>query len=146
MDPAGVLTVKYPYKVFPLDDGTYDWAPILPVQISKGATVSPRFQTLLDTGATNCLFHSSLGRIIGLDIESGEMAESGGIVANATMKVFYHDVRLHIGTDAYEIRAAFSDDLPFPGGFLGRSGFFNKYVVTFDPSSSLPGFEIRRVL
>jgi hypothetical protein len=142
---AGVLSVRYPYKIFPLDDGSYDWAPVLPMQISKASRVSPMFQALLDTGATNCLFHASLGRMSGLDIESGEVAESGGIVPSATMKVYYHEIRVHVGSDSFEIRAAFSDDLPFPGGFLGRRGFFDRYIVTFDPSSTPPGFETRRV-
>jgi hypothetical protein len=53
-------------------------------------------------------------------------------------------VRLHVGTDNFKIIGHFSDQLPIPC-LLGRRGFFDKYIVTFDPTETNPGFELTRV-
>ena len=60
------------------------------------------------------------------------------------MQTYGHAIRLVVGSDNFKIEAYFSDDLPI-GGLLGRDGFFDKYVVTFDPAGATPGFELTRV-
>lgn len=60
------------------------------------------------------------------------------------MKSYAHDVRLVIGSDNFKIEAYFSDEMP-QGALLGRNGFFDKYIVTFDPRGDEPGFELTRV-
>jgi hypothetical protein len=74
----------------------------------------------------------------------GDRIATGGVVAGATMELYGHDIRMHIGADSFKIKGYFSDRLPIPC-LLGRNGFFDKYIVTFDPTNANPGFELTRV-
>jgi hypothetical protein len=107
--------------------------------------MTPPFEALIDSGATNCLFHGDIARALGIDdLASGEHSTTGGVVSGAQMHLYAHEVRLHIGADNFKLVAHFSDKLPV-ACLLGRNGFFDKYIVTFDPTEANPGFEITRV-
>ena len=145
---------RYDYKVYPLNqphpafqnDNSY-WMPVLSVRVSNPATrgnPSPRIEAIIDSGAPECLFHASIGRAIGLQIESGIKYQMGGIVAGAMIEVYYHDVKLWAGSDHVHVRAGFSDQFSV-AGILGRRGFFENFIVTFDPSAEPPGFDLQRL-
>ena len=98
----------------------------------------------MDTGASKCIFHSSIGRGIGFEIEKGEEDQTVGISGRPTT-IFLHDVSLYIpGGHVFKIRAGFTEELPM-AGILGRKGFFEHFKVLFDPSGNTPGFEIDRI-
>lgn len=123
-----------------------DWLAVLPVQISDPARHSPpcrKFEAVIDSGATLCLFHSSIGTAIGLNIEKGESDETMGVNGVAT-KLFKHKVNLHVLGSMFRIEAGFTDQLPL-AGLLGRIGFFEHFKITFDPSTNPPGFELERI-
>jgi hypothetical protein len=138
--------LRFPYKISPSRKGSSDWLALLPVQISNPAKHSPptkKFDAMVDSGASECVFHASLGRAIGLIIEKGEEDRTVGVSGQPT-KIYMHDVSLHVpGGHVLKIRAAFSDDLPL-AGLLGRRGFFEHFKVSFDPSGAVPGFDIDR--
>jgi hypothetical protein len=48
------------------------------------------------------------------------------------------------GGHVLKIKASFSEELPV-AGILGISGFFENFKITFDPSSTPPGFELDRI-
>jgi hypothetical protein len=136
--------LKYPYKQTPLPNGKFDWLPILPVQVSRGSLTTSPFEAIVDSGSFNCLFHGDIARAVGIkDITTGTLKISGGVVKGVRMKTYGHDSRLVIGSDNFKIEGYFSDDFPM-AALLGRDGFFDKYVVTFDPTGSAPGFELTR--
>jgi hypothetical protein len=137
--------VRFPYKTYPTPRGS-DWWAVLPVQIANTAKHSPptkRFEALIDSGASNCIFHTSVGRAIGLDIENGEKQETTGISGVPTI-MHVHHVSLYVCGHILKIRAGFTDQLPL-AGILGRTGFFEHFKVLFDPSSNPPGVDIERV-
>jgi hypothetical protein len=137
--------LKYRYKQLPLPDGNFDWVAILLVQVSKGSKTTTPFEALIDSGATNCLFHSDVAKAVGIeDFKTGAQSATGGVVAGSSMRLYAHEIRLHIGSDNFKITGYFSDQLPIPC-LLGRNGFFDKYIVTFDPTESNPGFELTRI-
>lgn len=137
--------MKYPYKQTPLGDGKFDWLPILPIQVSRGSVVTSAFEAILDSGAFGCLFHADIAAAVGIgDITTGTLKISGGVVKGAEMRTYGHEVRLVLGSDSFKIEAYFSNDLPI-AALLGRHGFFDRYVVTFDPTGDVPGFELTRV-
>jgi hypothetical protein len=146
MAPASdALHLKYRYKQVPLPGGGFDWVAVLPVQLSKGSTTTSPFEALIDSGATNCIFHSDIAAALGIDdFRSGRRTATEGIVSGANMNLYAHDVRLHVGSDSFKITGYFSDRLPIPC-LLGRNGFFDKYIITFDPTDANPGFELTRV-
>lgn len=140
-----VVPLTTPHPAFPND--TSIWMPVLSVKIDNPATHSPptkRFEAVVDSGAPDCYFHASIGRAIGLKIENGVKGDLSGIVQGAAIKVYYHDVGLYVGTDRVRVRAGFSDDVSV-AGILGRRGFFDNFIITFDPSQTPPGFDIQRL-
>ena len=89
------------------------------------------------------MFHSSIGRAIGLNISKGEEDETTGVSGKPT-QIYLHDVSLHVPGHLIKIRAGFTDELPI-AGLLGRVGFFEHFKITFDPSSNPPGFDLERI-
>ena len=66
-----------PYKEFPGPQGAKFFAPVLNVQISRldqNAPRTKRFEVRIDSGASRCVFHFSIGAHIGLDLKSGELS------------------------------------------------------------------------
>lgn len=95
----------------------------------------------MDTGAHQCLFHSELGKAIGLKIDSGEKSETIGVNGDRT-EVYLHSISLHVpGGHILKIRAGFTPKLPLIG-LLGMTGFFDHFTVTFDPKTN--EFELQR--
>jgi hypothetical protein len=139
--------LKYPYKSYPNSKGGQDWSAILNVQIANPARHSPptkRFEALIDSGASRCIFHSSLGLAIGLDVKKGEVEETLGVSGQPTI-TYLHNVSLYVSVGIIKsIQAGFTEKLPV-GGLLGRLGFFEYFKITFDPSSNPPGFELERI-
>jgi hypothetical protein len=123
------------------------WQPLLSVRLSNSAKHSPPtslFEAFVDSGSPYCYFHASIGKAIGIKVESGIKDSLGGIVKGSLSDVFFHDVTLYVGADIVKIKAAFSDGLSV-AGILGRTGFFDHFIVTFDHSGIPPCFDIQRI-
>jgi hypothetical protein len=75
------------------------------------------------------MFHSSIGRAIGLDIERGVKEKTLGIGGSSTG--YIHTISLHAPGGQIRIKASFSDELPI-AALLGMSGFFDHFRITFD--------------
>jgi len=129
------VSLKVPYKKYPTTyaESGYYYSASVPVSIALPAKSSPRskrFDAIIDSGASSCIFHASIGRAIGLDIENGQLTETLG-VAGAT-RIYLHDISLYAPGGIIATRAGFSDDLPI-AGLLGMAGFFENYKISFDP-------------
>ena len=118
---------------------------MLAVQLSRGSFLTPHFEALIDSGAFDCLFHGDIAAAVGIpDITTGVLKKSGGVAKGAEITTYGHEVRLIVGSDRFKIEAYFCHDLPI-AALLGRNGFFDKYIVTFDSSGNVPGFELQRI-
>jgi hypothetical protein len=138
--------VKIKCTSFPRDRG-FDWQPLLGMRISNPRRHSPptaRFSALIDSGASACLFHSSLAQAIGIDVRRGKPSRTV-TMSGAIVMTYFHPIRIHIGVDALDIEAGFTDQLAV-AALLGRQGFFDQYRITFDPSIDPPTFELERVV
>lgn len=138
--------MRFAYKNLPTENGPDDWAAILQVQISNPAKHSPpcrKFEAIIDSGASFCVFHSSVGESIGLSIEKGKPDKTMG-VSGQTTDLFIHMVSLHLLGSILRIKAGFTPHLPV-AGLLGRSGFFDNFKITFDHSAMPPGFDLERI-
>jgi hypothetical protein len=102
------------------------------------------FETLVDSGADACIFNASICNALQLELTRGIHGLMGGVAGGVQIDVWYHDVKLWVGADMLKIRAGFCERLPI-AGLLGRRGFFEHHIVTFDPSANPPGFEIQRI-
>lgn len=138
-----IVPVQQPHPAFP--DRTSNWAPWLPVRLSYGhGPQSPRFEALIDSGAADCLFHADIGRALKITVDKGIKGEVAGIVAGVKLNAYFHDVNLWVVADRVRIRAGFVEKLPV-AGLLGRRGFFENFIIMFDPSTEPPGFDIQRL-
>ncbi len=129
------MTLKIPYKKFPLHGGGVTYSATLNVNIAlpaKNAPRTKRFEAVIDSGASRCIFHASIGRFIGLEIERGPVEETLGI--SGVSRTCLHDISLYAPGGIVNIRAGFSEDLPI-AGLLGMNGFFDHFKVIFDPTA-----------
>jgi hypothetical protein len=115
---------------------------------SIGITVhddrNPQFEAYIDSGSPNCYFHASIGEAIGVPIKAGFRSSLGGIVRSPLQDVFFHEISIHVAGSIIRVEAGFTDQLSV-AGILGRKGFFDNYIITFDHTSEIPAFEIRKI-
>jgi hypothetical protein len=130
------VNLKIPYKKYPAPNapGGFYYAASVPVNIALPAKNSPRskrFDAIVDSGASSCLFHASIGRAIGLEVERGQSTQTLGVAG--PVNLFLHDVMVYIPGGPIITKAGFSDDLPI-AGLLGMYGFFEHFKIIFDPT------------
>ena len=138
--------IRVPYKVYPVAGrvGTaMTWVPILNVSVIYKHARSKRLESYVDSGAPGCLFHSSVGKVLGMKVEEGIEGALGGVIGGVRRKVYYHDVEVGLFGQVIALRAGFSDDLSV-AAILGRSGFFDSFTITFDPCNNPPGLALER--
>jgi hypothetical protein len=131
------VSLKFPYKKYPAPyaRGGFLYTASIPVSIAlpvKDSPRSTRFEAIIDSGASGCLFHASIGRAIGLEIEKGERSQTLGTAGPSNL--FLHDIAIHLPGGPITTRACFSDNLPV-AGLLGMSGFFENFKIVFDPTA-----------
>ena len=98
--------------MFPVKNGTYLYLARLDVSIAlphEGAPRTKRFETLVDSGATRCMFNAGIGRLIGLDIHSGDVEVAQGI--GGPLNAYIHEIALYIPGGLFNVRTAFVEDL-----------------------------------
>ncbi len=88
-----------------------------------------RYECIVDSGATHCLFHSDIAEVLGLDVKSGARQITNGI--GGREETWLHEVMLHIPGGAVRVTAGFKDGLSV-AGLLGMRGFFEHFHVAFD--------------
>lgn len=90
--------MRFTCKDYPNLKDPGDWLAVLPVQISDPLRHSPpcrKFEAVIDSGASICMFHSSIGESIGLNIEKGEKDQTIG-VSGAPTVMYRHKIHLHV--------------------------------------------------
>jgi len=132
------VTLKYTYRKF---DATPSEAfprrrsasrSVIPIQLINGAN-RVRHLALIDSGADFCVFHASLGEVIGLAIESGKLDHFGGISGQQQLEAYFHSIQIGIGGYEFNCWAGFSREIEhLPYGVLGQVGFFSLFDIHFD--------------
>jgi len=133
--------MKFPYLKIPAKEPGKKWIsrPIIPVTLF-GPKGSVTVDALIDSGADRCLFHTDLGREIGLELEKGEKEIFGGI-EGGRIPAFRHKIQIQIVGmgEKIEVLAGFA---AAPGIFaiLGQEGFFDAFRIKFEKDYNV--FEI----
>jgi hypothetical protein len=123
--------MKLPYTVQPDRYGSHLYMAHLKVHLALPAPNAPRtkrFEAIIDSGASRCMFHADIGRFLGLDIKSGDLESTQGI--GGSTECWIHRVALYVPGGPVIIHAGFKEGLPV-AGLLGMNGFFDNFVVTF---------------
>jgi len=146
--------LRHRYKAHPLPyshsavfNEQHVYHPILTARLSNPRRHSPptdRFDAFVDSGSPDCYFHADIGRAVGIRIEDGQKSALGGVVAGPRCDTYFHEIALHVEGDIIRVKAGFTDSLAV-SAILGRRGFFDHFIVTFDHGGNPPEFEIRRI-
>jgi len=95
---------------------------------------------LVDSGADLCLFHSDIGKLIGVDVESGLRLAFQG-VSGASARAYLHSVSLTVrGVGSITLDVGFTDSMAVGTGLLGQQGFFEQFQVNFELNEKI--FEV----
>ena len=86
---------------------------------------------LVDSGADECLFHASIGRSLGIDLESGTHKIFEGIAGS--IEAYIHPVEIQIQDfpEPVRIEAGFTES-DGVHAILGQAGFFENFRICFE--------------
>lgn len=124
--------MRFPYVKTPTRDPKKKWLsrPLIPVALF-GPKGSIYIDALIDSGADMCLFHSDIGRDIGLEIEKGERELFSGIEGGNVIVYVYTIYLQIIGmSEKVEVKAGFAET-PGVSAILGQEGFFDNFQIKF---------------
>jgi hypothetical protein len=87
--------------------------------------------SLVDSGADVCLFHSDIGRMLGIEIEAApELAFQG--VSGVREVAYLHRVDLVVrGLSSITLDVGFTNSMAVGTGLLGQHGFFEQFQINF---------------
>ncbi len=128
------MTLSFHYKIVKRPDGTEVRTPSIPITI-KG---KESFDTvaLVDSGADISAIPKDIAEILGLDI-SGETSPAFGIGGKTDAIDTTMNIIVERGHEKYSFRIPVKIIMglyDFPV-LLGRAGFFDKFVISFDQSN-----------
>ncbi|HVS80103.1 MAG TPA: hypothetical protein VHE60_00040 [Pyrinomonadaceae bacterium] len=86
---------------------------------------------LVDSGADLCLFHSDIGRMLGIDIEAAPQLAFQG-VSGARELAYLFRINLEVrGLNTISLDVGFTNSMAVGTGLLGQRGFFEQFHVSF---------------
>jgi hypothetical protein len=104
------------------------WYPIVPIVLFHGAQKLVT-RGLVDSGANFSVFNAQVADTLGVDLRAGERVELHGL---GRAVGYIHQVGMALGKYRFEARAVFSSELTVSLNILGRSDFFQPFLITFD--------------
>lgn len=117
------------------------WLPILNVALIIGHTTSKKFEAIVDSGSPVCLFHADIAKAHSLNFKSGQRDD---LIGGSKGEAYYHKIKLKVMGEIISITGGFSEHLSV-AAIIGRHGFFDNFMVTFDPCNNPPGLIIERI-
>ena len=128
------MTITFKYKTVKRPDGTNIKTPSIPILLNG----FEKFETiaLVDSGADISVMPKAIAELIGLNI-SGEITSAYGIGGKVDSVETKANITIEKGHEHYNfvmpIKVVLGDyDFPV---ILGREGFFDKFVISFDQAS-----------
>lgn len=89
-----------------------------------------RSQALVDSGATVSIFGEETANSLGIDIEKGNKIILGGV--GGRIVGYVHNLRMRIAGREFFCPVVFSREYLVSFNLLGRQGFFDQFLITFD--------------
>lgn len=122
-----------------------NWTPFLKIRVSANHQSTPVLPAIVDSGSPYCLFRAGVADFLGIDLKKCPKSEIGGIIGGPKDFVYFHTVNLVIESNwTISVFAGFMKKLGTQA-ILGRVGFFDKFLVTFDHSKSPPEMDVNKI-
>jgi hypothetical protein len=134
-------------EINPATKSNKEWIPYIWCRLGYGHQKTPRFQCVVDSGSSTCLFRRDIADYLKIDLTKANVGVSaiGGIIQGPEQPVYFCPVQLYVADNwVINVTAGFLKKLTVPG-LLGRNGFFDAFKVSFDHYVSPPVFEIERI-
>jgi hypothetical protein len=92
------------------------------------------------------LFRDDIATAIGIrDITTGKSGDIGSVKRGVSDTCYFHKIKIYVEADwVIEVLAGFSARLSVPA-LLGRYGFFDHFLVTFDHTLNPPMLDITKL-
>jgi len=103
--------------------------PIIPLVIKRGDKET-RLDAVIDSGADMGIFDASVAEKIGLPFSMFEQKKIAEIHGKVTAHICKIEVR--VLEEFFEMPVAFVPNYTGPFNILGRKGFFERHIITFD--------------
>jgi len=120
--------MHFKYKAVKRPDGNFSRCPVIPVSFDKFDTMA-----LIDSGADISAMSKEMAQALGLNL-NGEQESAYGVGGEVKAIHTYLNFSISQNHEIYNLRIPVKiilDNFSFPF-LLGRRGFFNEFVITFD--------------
>lgn len=105
--------------------------PVIDVRLLWNHT-STQYRVLIDSGADFCIFHSDVAEVLEIPVVKGKKMTFYGTGGNP-QTAYFHTVQIEVGGWPMDLYCGFSYEMrSLPYGLLGQTGFFDRFIVTFD--------------
>jgi hypothetical protein len=125
--------MRYKYREYRHKDDPNKkyYKPVIPIKLGYQGKYQAVW-ALIDSGAELCLIHSSVGKLLGIDVPTGRQEMISGISGHL-IPAYMHKVHLIISPLAgVDIEMGFTDSNGIKdGALLGQHGFFDEFDVRF---------------
>jgi hypothetical protein len=107
--------------------------------------MTPLIPAVVDSGSPHCLFRLDVANFLHIDLTNAPKTSMGGVISDVKDDLLFHRIRIQVENNwTFEVVAGFMKKLSVPA-ILGRTGFFDRFQVTFDHSVSSPELEINKI-
>lgn len=124
--------MEYPYKK--IGESLY---PIIPLKIEHG--VAYDVHALIDSGSTLSIFRLDVAQSLGINYKSGKPAMIASV--QGRFLAYLHPISMHVGSKKLLCKIGFSDNFNAKLNILGRTDFFDKFLITFDEKNKKVALE-----
>ena len=123
--------VVFPY----LKDTRGRYAPLVYLQVWTGDRWL-YLQAYVDSGASWTIFHADVAALLRINL--ARSARRSMILGDGSIiPIFLQQVRVRFAGQEFSVPAGFSDALQVGFNVLGRAGFFNRFVLSFNDRARL---------
>ena len=106
-----------------------NYLPLIPVELIGKKWLE--FIVFADTGANRSIFHSDVGYILGIAVETGKKTEAM-TAEGSFITVYLHTIHVRFCGKEFEASIGFSKRLGAEFNVLGRKDFFERFVFCFN--------------
>ena len=123
---SGLSRVEFPY----LKDAQGRYAPIVYLQAWTGNRWL-YLQAYVDSGASWSVFHVDVAQLLGIKLNRAKrryVALGNGSV----LPIYLQRIKVRFAGQEFLVPAGFSDALRMGFNLMGRAGFFDRFLMTFN--------------